>query len=174
MKFQDELESGKRQKKSSMSLQQQVQHYRNKLLQKVHTQDQLYLHDKNIFFWNISSLMIIVTKTQNIPNCLLNPPPCRSSIRTKRKRGRSRQASRRTRQRRRTGEREQRTRAKGKSAIESGTRRRIERGVRRARTERGAGGGAGKGRKRERGIHTRHRACFLLDVLWDTTLILVV
>uniref|UniRef100_A0A8B9H4X8 Zgc:163098 n=1 Tax=Astyanax mexicanus TaxID=7994 RepID=A0A8B9H4X8_ASTMX len=36
MKFQDELESGKRQRKSSMSLQQQVQHYRNKLLQKVH------------------------------------------------------------------------------------------------------------------------------------------
>lgn len=37
MNFQDELESGKRQKKSSMTLQQQIQHYRNRLLQKVHT-----------------------------------------------------------------------------------------------------------------------------------------
>jgi len=37
MNFQDELESGKRQRKSSMNLQQQVQHYRNRLLQKVHT-----------------------------------------------------------------------------------------------------------------------------------------
>uniref|UniRef100_A0A8C1X0R3 Zgc:163098 n=1 Tax=Cyprinus carpio TaxID=7962 RepID=A0A8C1X0R3_CYPCA len=37
MNFQDELESGKRQKKSSMTLQQQVQHYRNRLLQKVNT-----------------------------------------------------------------------------------------------------------------------------------------
>lgn len=35
MKIQDELESGKRQRKSGMSLQQQVEHYRNKLLQKV-------------------------------------------------------------------------------------------------------------------------------------------
>ena len=35
MKFQDELESGKRQRKSGMSIQQQVAHYRNKLLQKV-------------------------------------------------------------------------------------------------------------------------------------------
>uniref|UniRef100_A0A3P9CK96 Zgc:163098 n=1 Tax=Maylandia zebra TaxID=106582 RepID=A0A3P9CK96_9CICH len=34
MKIQDELESGKRQRKSGMSLQQQVEHYRNKLLQK--------------------------------------------------------------------------------------------------------------------------------------------
>ncbi|XP_049332338.1 U2 snRNP-associated SURP motif-containing protein [Astyanax mexicanus] len=39
MKFQDELESGKRQRKSSMSLQQQVQHYRNKLLQKEFDKD---------------------------------------------------------------------------------------------------------------------------------------
>lgn len=35
MKIQDELESGKRQRKSGMSIQQQVAHYRNKLLQKV-------------------------------------------------------------------------------------------------------------------------------------------
>lgn len=35
MNFQDELESGKRQRNSSMTLQQQVQHYRNRLLQKV-------------------------------------------------------------------------------------------------------------------------------------------
>ncbi|KAK1788483.1 hypothetical protein P4O66_016002 [Electrophorus voltai] len=39
MKFQDELESGKRQRKSSMSLQQQIQHYRNKLLQKEFDKD---------------------------------------------------------------------------------------------------------------------------------------
>lgn len=35
IQIQDELESGKRQKKSGMSLQQQVAHYRNQLLQKV-------------------------------------------------------------------------------------------------------------------------------------------
>lgn len=35
MNFQDELESGKRPRKSSVTLQQQVQHYRNRLLQKV-------------------------------------------------------------------------------------------------------------------------------------------
>lgn len=34
MKIQDELESGKRPRKSGMSIQQQVEHYRNKLLQK--------------------------------------------------------------------------------------------------------------------------------------------
>lgn len=35
MKLQDELESGKRQRKSGMSIQQQVENYRKKLLQKV-------------------------------------------------------------------------------------------------------------------------------------------
>uniref|UniRef100_A0A672J6B7 U2 snRNP-associated SURP motif-containing protein n=1 Tax=Salarias fasciatus TaxID=181472 RepID=A0A672J6B7_SALFA len=35
MKFQDELESGKRPKKSGQSIQEQVEHYRDKLLQKV-------------------------------------------------------------------------------------------------------------------------------------------
>lgn len=35
MKFQDELESGKRPKKHGQSLQEQVEHYRDKLLQKV-------------------------------------------------------------------------------------------------------------------------------------------
>lgn len=35
MKFQDELESGKRPKKSGQSLQEQVENYREKLLQKV-------------------------------------------------------------------------------------------------------------------------------------------
>uniref|UniRef100_A0A3P8YPD5 U2 snRNP-associated SURP domain containing n=1 Tax=Esox lucius TaxID=8010 RepID=A0A3P8YPD5_ESOLU len=35
MKFQDELESGKRPRKSGMNVQKQVEHYRNKLLQKV-------------------------------------------------------------------------------------------------------------------------------------------
>ncbi|MEQ2185464.1 U2 snRNP-associated SURP domain-containing protein [Goodea atripinnis] len=35
MKFQDELESGKRPKKPGQSIQEQVEHYRDKLLQKV-------------------------------------------------------------------------------------------------------------------------------------------
>lgn len=35
MKIQDELESGKRQRKPGMSIQKQVEQYRNKLLQKV-------------------------------------------------------------------------------------------------------------------------------------------
>ncbi|XP_017287497.1 U2 snRNP-associated SURP motif-containing protein [Kryptolebias marmoratus] len=40
MKYQDELESGKRQRKSGMSIQQQVEHYRNKLLQKEFEKDE--------------------------------------------------------------------------------------------------------------------------------------
>ncbi|XP_071754193.1 U2 snRNP-associated SURP motif-containing protein [Centroberyx gerrardi] len=39
MKIQDELESGKRPRKSGMSMQQQVEHYRNKLLQKEFEKD---------------------------------------------------------------------------------------------------------------------------------------
>jgi U2-associated protein SR140 len=35
MKFQDELESGKRPKKPGQSFQEQVEHYRDKLLQRV-------------------------------------------------------------------------------------------------------------------------------------------
>uniref|UniRef100_A0A672GC81 Zgc:163098 n=1 Tax=Salarias fasciatus TaxID=181472 RepID=A0A672GC81_SALFA len=40
MKIQDELESGKRPRKSGMSIQQQVEHYRNKLLQKEFQKDE--------------------------------------------------------------------------------------------------------------------------------------
>ncbi|KAM7374254.1 hypothetical protein PAMP_006922 [Pampus punctatissimus] len=40
MKIQDELESGKRQRKTEMSIQQQVEHYRNKLLQKEFEKDE--------------------------------------------------------------------------------------------------------------------------------------
>uniref|UniRef100_A0A3P8RP72 Zgc:163098 n=1 Tax=Amphiprion percula TaxID=161767 RepID=A0A3P8RP72_AMPPE len=40
MKIQDELESGKRQRKSGMSIHQQVEHYRNKLLQKEFQKDE--------------------------------------------------------------------------------------------------------------------------------------
>ncbi|KAJ7996644.1 hypothetical protein DPEC_G00239180 [Dallia pectoralis] len=40
MKFQDELESGKRPKKSGMNVQKQVEHYRNKLLQKEFDKDE--------------------------------------------------------------------------------------------------------------------------------------
>ncbi|XP_070699169.1 U2 snRNP-associated SURP motif-containing protein [Pempheris klunzingeri] len=40
MKIQDELESGKRQRKSGMTMQQQVEHYRNKLLQKEFEKDE--------------------------------------------------------------------------------------------------------------------------------------
>ncbi|XP_030636945.1 U2 snRNP-associated SURP motif-containing protein [Chanos chanos] len=47
MKFQDELESGKRQRRSSMTLQQQVQHYRNKLLQKEFDKDDQEKRDKS-------------------------------------------------------------------------------------------------------------------------------
>lgn len=36
MKYQDELEAGKRSRKTGMSFQEQVQHYRKKLLNKVH------------------------------------------------------------------------------------------------------------------------------------------
>uniref|UniRef100_A0A8C1W938 Zgc:163098 n=1 Tax=Cyprinus carpio TaxID=7962 RepID=A0A8C1W938_CYPCA len=46
MNFQDELESGKRQRKSSMTLQQQVQHYRNRLLQKEFDKDDQEKRDK--------------------------------------------------------------------------------------------------------------------------------
>lgn len=40
MKFQDELESGKRPKKPGQSFQEQVEHYRDKLLQRVRTKYQ--------------------------------------------------------------------------------------------------------------------------------------
>ncbi|XP_041807715.1 U2 snRNP-associated SURP motif-containing protein isoform X1 [Chelmon rostratus] len=40
MRLQDELESGKRPRKSGMSIQQQVEHYRNKLLQKEFEKDE--------------------------------------------------------------------------------------------------------------------------------------
>ncbi|XP_053296905.1 U2 snRNP-associated SURP motif-containing protein isoform X2 [Pleuronectes platessa] len=40
VKFQDELESGKRQRKSGMNILQQVEHYRNKLLQKEFEKDE--------------------------------------------------------------------------------------------------------------------------------------
>ncbi|XP_038563719.1 U2 snRNP-associated SURP motif-containing protein isoform X1 [Micropterus salmoides] len=40
MKIQDELESGKRSRRSGMSIQQQVEHYRNKLLQKEFEKDE--------------------------------------------------------------------------------------------------------------------------------------
>ncbi|XP_051543430.1 U2 snRNP-associated SURP motif-containing protein isoform X2 [Myxocyprinus asiaticus] len=46
MKFQDELESGKRLRKSSITLQQQVQHYRNRLLQKEFDKDDQEKGDK--------------------------------------------------------------------------------------------------------------------------------
>ncbi|XP_028839203.1 U2 snRNP-associated SURP motif-containing protein-like isoform X2 [Denticeps clupeoides] len=46
MKFQDELESGKRARKSEMTVQQQVQHYRNKLLQKEFDKDEQEKRDK--------------------------------------------------------------------------------------------------------------------------------
>uniref|UniRef100_A0A6Q2Y0B5 U2 snRNP-associated SURP motif-containing protein n=1 Tax=Esox lucius TaxID=8010 RepID=A0A6Q2Y0B5_ESOLU len=52
MKFQDELESGKRPKKSGQSIQEQVEHYRDKLLQKVrmsnpnHSTGRVFLSDR--------------------------------------------------------------------------------------------------------------------------------
>lgn len=47
MKFQDELESGKKARKSGMSFQQQVQHYRNKLLQKEFEKDEQEKKEKS-------------------------------------------------------------------------------------------------------------------------------
>ncbi|XP_069749764.1 U2 snRNP-associated SURP motif-containing protein-like isoform X2 [Narcine bancroftii] len=49
MKFQDELESGKRTKKSGMTFQQQVEHYRSKLLQKGKEKNQDKELEKDIF-----------------------------------------------------------------------------------------------------------------------------
>ncbi|XP_067903902.1 U2 snRNP-associated SURP motif-containing protein-like isoform X4 [Heterodontus francisci] len=48
MKFQDELESGKRTKKSGMTFQQQVEHYRSKLLQKEKEKDQDKEQEKEV------------------------------------------------------------------------------------------------------------------------------
>ncbi|KAI1903610.1 hypothetical protein AGOR_G00028980 [Albula goreensis] len=47
MKFQDELESGKRPRKPGMSVQQQAEHYRNKLLQKEFDKDDQDRKDKS-------------------------------------------------------------------------------------------------------------------------------
>lgn len=61
MNFQDELESGKRQRKSSMTLQQQVQHYRNRLLQKVHTTlKHNQLQQKNTGFKKITHIIVVL------------------------------------------------------------------------------------------------------------------
>ncbi|XP_076130412.1 U2 snRNP-associated SURP motif-containing protein isoform X1 [Alosa pseudoharengus] len=47
MKFQDELESGKKTRKSGMSVHEQVQHYRNKLLQKEFEKDEQEKKEKS-------------------------------------------------------------------------------------------------------------------------------
>lgn len=53
MKFQDELESGKRPKKPGQSIQEQVEHYRDKLLQKVCIgSGVLKVWKKNAHFWS--------------------------------------------------------------------------------------------------------------------------
>ncbi|XP_039622431.1 U2 snRNP-associated SURP motif-containing protein isoform X2 [Polypterus senegalus] len=46
MKFQDEIDSGKRPKKAGMSVQQQIEHYRNKLLHKEYEKDDLERREK--------------------------------------------------------------------------------------------------------------------------------
>uniref|UniRef100_A0A673ZL98 U2 snRNP-associated SURP motif-containing protein n=1 Tax=Salmo trutta TaxID=8032 RepID=A0A673ZL98_SALTR len=55
MKFQDELESGKRPKKSGQSLQEQVEHYRDKLLHKVLLMNQIVLVPEGTCstFWKV-------------------------------------------------------------------------------------------------------------------------
>lgn len=61
MKIQDELESGKRLRKSGMSLQDQVEQYRNKLLQRVG-------------HYTVSSIILIVfliTETQRVRQDIL-------------------------------------------------------------------------------------------------------
>lgn len=67
MKIQDELESGKRPRKSGMSLQQQVEHYRNKLLQKVGwwatwISIALKLHCTVFYLWRIKGAQIFLPK----------------------------------------------------------------------------------------------------------------
>ncbi|CAB1332990.1 unnamed protein product [Coregonus sp. 'balchen'] len=48
MKFQDELESGKKPRKSQMNMQKQVEHYRNKLLQKEFDKDDKEKRERSI------------------------------------------------------------------------------------------------------------------------------
>lgn len=65
MKFQDELESGKRTKKSSQSIQEQVELYRDKLLQRVsHTADRgrIVLY-RGVWGWGSGWSCCVVTFT---------------------------------------------------------------------------------------------------------------
>lgn len=54
MKFQDELESGKRPKKPGQSFQEQVEHYRDKLLQRVSTPTVTFAYFKKCIVVNES------------------------------------------------------------------------------------------------------------------------
>uniref|UniRef100_A0A672J351 U2 snRNP-associated SURP motif-containing protein n=1 Tax=Salarias fasciatus TaxID=181472 RepID=A0A672J351_SALFA len=66
MKFQDELESGKRPKKSGQSIQEQVEHYRDKLLQKV---------SKHVLFRCRSLVFLIKLHVFNLPSDRYLSPP---------------------------------------------------------------------------------------------------
>uniref|UniRef100_A0A3P9NW85 U2 snRNP-associated SURP motif-containing protein n=1 Tax=Poecilia reticulata TaxID=8081 RepID=A0A3P9NW85_POERE len=70
MKFQDELESGKRPKKPGQSIQEQVEHYRDKLLQKVTTSvivtSNILIRDKTITKLSFVSLLKRRKKKRNL------------------------------------------------------------------------------------------------------------
>lgn len=58
MKFQDELESGKRPKKPGQSFQEQVEHYRDKLLQRVRNNN-AFSKDTCLTIYNIGILVYL-------------------------------------------------------------------------------------------------------------------
>ena len=58
MKYQDELEAGKRSRKEGMTLAQQLEHYRKKLLSKVKGNQFRILSSVVLFFYNIINKII--------------------------------------------------------------------------------------------------------------------
>uniref|UniRef100_A0A3P9NW54 U2 snRNP-associated SURP motif-containing protein n=1 Tax=Poecilia reticulata TaxID=8081 RepID=A0A3P9NW54_POERE len=73
MKFQDELESGKRPKKPGQSIQEQVEHYRDKLLQKVTTS---VIVTSNILIRDKTITKLSFVSSTNAPSDT-SPPPLR-------------------------------------------------------------------------------------------------
>lgn len=72
MKFQDELESGKRPKKPGQSFQEQVEHYRDKLLQRVRkTYTQIMCTFQSYLFDYLENWYIGILKEKHISNYIL-------------------------------------------------------------------------------------------------------
>uniref|UniRef100_A0A667YXP3 U2 snRNP-associated SURP motif-containing protein n=1 Tax=Myripristis murdjan TaxID=586833 RepID=A0A667YXP3_9TELE len=82
MKFQDELESGKRPKKPGQSIQEQVEHYRDKLLQKVFNQPVAFNYSQHQIKDSVLRVEPLVDRKRRHSG---SPSPSRSSSR----RGRS-------------------------------------------------------------------------------------